>query len=129
MKLDDDKKSNGLIKSKLPKRLQRLEENATLSPITAEEILERQRLAEKRRKSAIEERVLKSKYFLDKILSANQIQNKIDKNSKDKNIDKNIIKNNIDKKSSNKNESNKNKIKDKKNSIKNQDNSKKSTVK
>ena len=60
------------IRSRLPKRLQRLEEHANSTAITAEEILERQKLAEKRRKSAIEERVLKSKYFLDKVLTASK---------------------------------------------------------
>ena len=69
----DDSKSNRASSIRLPKRLQRLEEHPnSLSPITAEEILERQKQAEKRRKSAIEERVLKSKYFLDKVLVASK---------------------------------------------------------
>lgn len=72
------------IRSRLPKRLQRLEEHPNSSPITAEEILERQKLAEKRRKSAIEERVLKSKYFLDKVLVANKSDSSRSNSSVDK---------------------------------------------
>ena len=77
MKLDgdnSDKLNVESFKSRLPKRLQRLKEEQS-NTITTEEIAERQRLAEKRRKSAIEERVLKSKQFQAKLTTANNSLN------------------------------------------------------
>lgn len=73
VKLDGDDKSNDSYKIKMPKRLQRLEEQAASNnTITAEEIAERQKLAERRRKSALEEKILKSKQFQAKVQAASK---------------------------------------------------------
>lgn len=53
-------KEESLIKKHPPKRLQRLEEQQNL-PRTAEEILEKQKMAEARRMSILDEKVQKSK--------------------------------------------------------------------
>ena len=81
VQLDDDEKSvkNSSFKSsRLPKRLQRLQEEQDKNPtyLTAEEIAERQKLAEKRRKSALEERIMKSKQFQAKVFAANRSENR-----------------------------------------------------
>ena len=81
VQLDDDEKSvkNSSFKSsRLPKRLQRLQEEQDKNPtyLTAEEIAERQKLAEKRRKSALEERIMKSKQFQAKVFAVNRSENR-----------------------------------------------------
>lgn len=67
---DAPKLANGEshVKRNPPKRLQRLEELAPPA-LTADEILQRQKQAERRRRSILEEKVLKSKQLTAKALS------------------------------------------------------------
>jgi hypothetical protein len=59
-------KEDSLVKKHPPKRLQRLEEQQS-TPKTAEEILAKQRLAEARRLSLLDEKVQKSKQWQAKL--------------------------------------------------------------
>ena len=59
-------KDQSLVKKHPSKRLLRLEEQQN-TPRTAEEILEKQRLAQQRRRSILEEKVLKSKQLQAKL--------------------------------------------------------------